>query len=300
MTGVWPTVALVLIAAGALVPLLQVLVAARRNARDSRIRFGKPVDHPDLHFHQQYVTLRGKLLVDGGGEAVATAMRWEGDPLRTTRKADRLRLQTRGGTVELDGNLEVLVGSRETWRRSNLGDLFLRGDQVVERALADGDWILASGVLVGEAQTSFGGYRRAQTRWRLTTPPRGIPQIRLVFDGIPHLGSPPWRRVLSGALCGALLGILGLGLGASLRLERVPAPRSPELSRYIEVRLLDLEKDRPAGDADEAVAHARVAEEAALPPGRPSATASRRGCDHNYGRSWPSTTTSRRKARPGG
>ena len=217
-------------------------LAARERAKAARRRLGEPLLSLDQGFDDEKAVLSGQLVIeegaaerleDGAAAAAVTAITeasaspYSHVPVALRRRASRLVLRVGEETVPLCGEVEVVVGSVESFGVRSIDRLppdaqdrlvaidsaalaRLAGTRITLRSVGAGDRVRVVGRLRRAAQTDeVSHYRSSATRWQMVGAEGPNRQLLLAFEGAPR---PPRA---SGALVASV--ILG-GVGTLLTL----------------------------------------------------------------------------------
>ncbi|MFT3768376.1 MAG: hypothetical protein QM820_23255 [Minicystis sp.] len=204
------------------------------------------------------VILRGQLVVRGSpcrrfeddrkaAAATASVLQAEGAPVEANARAEALALLVGGLSVQIEGPLRVIAGSREASVGGKVAPLRARvldrigavdpevawalchrPSEVRLRSLADGDRVRIAGVLrraEGAIEGAAHGYRDAGAPWCLVPEEAGdSPALRAAFEGAPH-GPREQRAAIAGAVLGPAVALTI----AVMMLPPLPPPIAPAI-----------------------------------------------------------------------
>jgi hypothetical protein len=185
-------------------------------ARAKRIRasLGEPRTAVADGMGAGVVTLEGTLRADGTAPATrfpyGMSLMEEVTQGAVTAPHGALALEVSGRAIAIDGDVQVILGSRETFEAAGKGMI---------RALADGDEARARGRLEPVAADTASSYRERAVAYRLR--PDGV-AVPLAFAGTPR-ASAGRRHALAAIGAGAIGAVAGFA-GAYARPEPIAPP----------------------------------------------------------------------------
>ena len=200
-------------------------------ARRARQGLGRARYELDATLDDEVVTLCGVLRGDGSGPVAATTARYPGDPLATMLRAERLHVVVGEDPVELEGGVDVVVGSEEVPSRLKSELALATSSWATRRMLRTGDSVVVRGCLRADAG-DFSGYRLSNTKWTMLPEglcrPGGSDAIAVVNGKAPRCYGARLPLVVAGAIVGGLLFPIGHGIAGLTRLPSAQA-KAPSL-----------------------------------------------------------------------